>query len=159
MALLPAKCKRHQKVSNQNCHLRRNFLSSNNVTIDKCQTLLLRELLDRLLDCFTQAPFTPSIKYFLDICFVYLQNIFPHRAPVFLASATLHARSVEWDSSVVCSLVGPFGHTPIKSKQIHFQLKLGHLSVSVVVTLSWLKTISWYPSNFWGSPRWVCFLF
>lgn len=35
-----------------------------------------RELLDQLFDCFTRAPFTASI-----------------RAPVFLASATLHASS------------------------------------------------------------------
>ena len=43
-----------------------------------------------------------------------LKIFFPHRAPVFLASATLHARSVEIDSSVVCSLVGPLGLTPVK---------------------------------------------
>jgi len=45
--------------------------------------LLLRELLDQLFDCFTRAPFSPSIK-----------------APVFLASATLHTSSGDGNLAV-----------------------------------------------------------
>ena len=164
MALLPAKCKRHQKVSNQNYHLRcQNFcvhsITSNCNKSQVCsdKNVLLRELLDRLLDCFTQAPFTPSIKYFQDICFVYFRNIFPPQSPSIFGLGQTTCK-VSW-IRFLCSLLSSWTiwTHPVKTNSL--SVKLGHPSFSVVVMWSWLKTISRYPSNFWGSQRWARFHF